>query len=159
MLGLVARRIASMILIMIVISVMLFVFFEGDKLNLAMRVLGQYSTMEGRLQWLEDNGYNRSLLVRYFSWLYGFITGDWKTSAQFSAPVYDFLLPRLKNTTILGGCVFLVTVSISLVLGDILGDRRGEPARPRDHDPLGTHHLGPGFRIGYLPCRHFRLLA
>ena len=44
-----------MILIMFVISVLLFVFFEGDKLNLAMRVLGQYSTMEGRLQWLEDN--------------------------------------------------------------------------------------------------------
>ena len=70
MLVLAARRLASMILIMFVISVLLFVFFEGDKLNLAMRVLGQYSTMEGRLQWLEDNGYNRSLLTRYFSWLY-----------------------------------------------------------------------------------------
>ena len=55
------RRLASMILIMFVISVMLFVFFEGDKLNLAMRVLGPYSTMEGRLQWLADNGYNRPL--------------------------------------------------------------------------------------------------
>ena len=61
MLVLAARRLASMILIMLVISVMLFVFFEGDKLNLAMRVLGPYSTMEGRLQWLEENGYNRPL--------------------------------------------------------------------------------------------------
>lgn len=110
-----------MILIMFVISVMLFVFFEGDKLNLAMRVLGQYSTMEGRLAWLEDNGYNRSLLVRYFSWLSGFLTGDWKQSAQFSAPVFDFLLPRLKNTAILGGCVFVITVAISLVLGVLSG--------------------------------------
>ncbi|HUR43517.1 MAG TPA: ABC transporter permease [Aestuariivirga sp.] len=121
MLVLAARRLASMLVIMFVISVMLFVFFEGDKLNLAMRVLGQYSTMEGRLQWLEDNGYNRGLLIRYFSWLYGFVTGDWKLSAQFSAPVYDFLLPRLKNTAILGGCVFLITVSISLVLGVFSG--------------------------------------
>ena len=121
MLVLAARRLASMILIMFVISVLLFVFFEGDKLNLAMRVLGQYSTMEGRLQWLEDNGYNRSLLTRYFSWLYGFFTGDWKQSAQFSAPVYDFLLPRLKNTAILGACVFVVTVAISLVLGVLSG--------------------------------------
>lgn len=121
MLVLALRRLASMILIMFVISVLLFVFFEGDKLNLAMRVLGQYSTMEGRLQWLEDNGYNRLLLTRYFSWLYGFFTGDWKESAQFSAPVYDFLLPRLKNTAILGGCVFAVTVGISLVLGVLSG--------------------------------------
>ena len=121
MLVLAARRLASMILIMFVISVMLFVFFEGDKLNLAMRVLGQYSTMEGRLAWLEDNGYNRSLLVRYFSWLSGFLTGDWKQSAQFSAPVFDFLLPRLKNTAILGACVFVITVAISLVLGVLSG--------------------------------------
>lgn len=121
MLVLAARRLASMILIMFVISVMLFVFFEGDKLNLAMRVLGQYSTMEGRLQWLEDNGYNQSLIVRYFSWLFGFLTGDWKQSAQFSAPVFDFLLPRLKNTAILGGCVFLITVCIALILGVFSG--------------------------------------
>lgn len=121
MLVLAARRLASMILIMFVISIMLFVFFEGDKLNLAMRVLGPYSPMEGRLQWLEDNGYNRFFLARYFSWIYGFFTGDWKDSAQFSAPVYDFLVPRLANTAILGGLVFSVTVIISLVLGVLSG--------------------------------------
>jgi peptide/nickel transport system permease protein len=121
MLVLAARRLVSMILIMLVISIMLFVFFEGDKLNLAMRVLGQYSTMEGRLQWLEDNGYNRSLIVRYFDWLGGFLTGDWNESAQFSTPVFDFLLPRLANTAILGACVFLITVAISLVLGVLSG--------------------------------------
>ena len=110
-----------MILFMFVISVLLFVFFEGDKLNLATRVLGQYSTMEGRLQWLEDNGYNRPLLVRYFSWLFGFLTGDWKESAQFSTPVFTFLLPRLANTAILGGLVFVITVSIALVLGVMSG--------------------------------------
>ena len=110
-----------MILIMFVISVLLFVFFEGDKLNLAMRVLGQYSTMEGRLQWLEDNGYNRPLVVRYFSWILGFLTGDWKESAQFATPVFKFLLPRLANTAILGACVFVITVSVSLVLGVLSG--------------------------------------
>ena len=121
MLRLAIRRLASMILIMFVISVLLFLFFEGDKLNLAMRVLGQYSTMEGRLQWLEDNGYNRPLLVRYFSWLLGFITGNWNESAQFSTPVFTFLLPRLANTAILGLCVFVCTVAIALVLGVLSG--------------------------------------
>ncbi|MCB1377813.1 MAG: ABC transporter permease [Alphaproteobacteria bacterium] len=115
------RRLASMILIMFVISVLLFIFFEGDKLNLAMRVLGQYSTMEGRLQWLEDNGYNRSLVMRYLSWVVGFFMGDWKESAQFSTPVFKFLVPRLANTAILGACVFVVTVAIALVLGVISG--------------------------------------
>jgi peptide/nickel transport system permease protein len=117
MLVLAGKRLASMIVIMLTISVILFIIFESDKENLAMRVLGQYSTMEGRLQWLEDNGYNRPLFERYFSWLFGFFTGDWKESAQFSRPVFEFLLPRLGNTAILGGLVFLITVAISLVLG------------------------------------------
>lgn len=117
MLVLAGKRLASMIVIMLTISVILFVIFESDKENLAMRVLGQYSTLEGRLQWLEDNGYNRPLFERYFSWLFGFFTGDWKESAQFSRPVFEFLLPRLANTAILGGLVFFITVAISLVLG------------------------------------------
>lgn len=121
MLILALRRLASMILIMFVISVLLFVFFEGDKLNLAARVLGQYSNMEGRLQWLEDNGYNRPIVVRYVSWVLGFMTGDWKESAQFSTPVFKFLLPRLANTAILGAFVFVITVAIALVLGVLSG--------------------------------------
>jgi len=127
MLLLAGRRLASMILIMIVISILLFLIFEGDKLALAARVLGPYSPMEGRLQWLEDNGYNRPLIVRYFSWLYGFITGDWKVSAQFNRPVLEFLAPRLANTAILGLCVFLITAMISLVLGVLSGIKEGGP--------------------------------
>jgi peptide/nickel transport system permease protein len=117
MLVLAGKRLASMVVIMLTISIILFLIFESDKENLAMRVLGQYSTMEGRLQWLQDNGYNRPLIGRYFSWLVGFFTGDWKDSAQFSRPVFEFLLPRLANTAILGGLVFVITVAISLVLG------------------------------------------
>ena len=127
MLVLVARRLLAMIAIMLTISILLFLFFEGDKLNLAMRVLGPYSTMEGRFEWLEQNGYNRSFIARYFTWLGGFFIGDWKESAQFSAPVFDFLVPRLANTAILGACVFIITVLISLVLGVLCGIAETSP--------------------------------
>ena len=158
MFRLAARRLASMILIMLVISVLLFVFFEGDKLNLAMRVLGQYSTMEGRLQWLEDNGYNRPLFVRYFSWLGGFLTGDWNESAQFSAPVFNFLLPRLTNTAILGGCASSsCTVAISLVLGVLSGIARPASATAPSRVAVGSHHLDPGVRIGDVPGGDLRV--
>jgi peptide/nickel transport system permease protein len=125
MLVLAARRFTAMILIMVVISVFLFLIFEGDKMALAMRVLGQYSTVEGRLQWLEVNGYNKPLVARYFSWLLGFITGDWKISAQFNRPVLEFLAPRLANTAILGGCVFVLTMIVSLILGVLSGIAEG----------------------------------
>src|SRR5438094_9071715 len=102
MLVLAGRRFASMILIMVVISVLLFLIFEGDKFALATRVLGQYSTVEGRLQWLEVNGYNKPIVARYLSWLFVFVTGVWKTSAQFNRPVLEFRAPRLANTAIHG---------------------------------------------------------
>jgi peptide/nickel transport system permease protein len=125
MIVLAGRRLASMILIMVVISVLLFLIFEADKAALAMRVLGPYSTLEGRLEWLEQNGYNQPIVTRYFSWLLGFISGDWKVSAQFNRPVLEFLAPRLGNTAILGGCVFLITVIISLILGVLSGIAEG----------------------------------
>lgn len=125
MLFLAGRRLASMILIMIVISILLFLIFEGDKLALAARVYGPYSPMEGRLQWLEDNGYNRPIIIRYFSWLYGFFTGNWNVSAQYNRPVFEFLVPRLANTAILGLCVFLLTAIIALILGVLSGINEG----------------------------------
>lgn len=125
MLFLAGRRLASMILIMIVISILLFLIFEGDKLALAARVYGPYSPMEGRLQWLEDNGYNRPIIIRYFSWIYGFFTGNWNVSAQYNRPVFEFLVPRLANTAILGLCVFLLTAIIALILGVLSGINEG----------------------------------
>jgi peptide/nickel transport system permease protein len=65
MLILAGRRLAAMILMMIVISILLFLAFEGDKLALAGRVLGQYTTLEGKLEWLKVNGYDRPLITRY----------------------------------------------------------------------------------------------
>ena len=159
MLILAGRRLASMILIMIVISILLFLIFEADKLALAARVLGPYSPMEGRLQWLEDNGYNRPLIVRYFSWLYGFFTGDWKVSAQFNRPVLEFLAPRLANTAILGVCVFLITAVISLVLGVLSGINEGGPRDRIITVASVAHDLVPGIRLGDIPGRHLRLLA
>jgi peptide/nickel transport system permease protein len=106
-----------MILIMFVVSVILFLLFEGDKLSVATRVLGQYSTMDQRLIWLEQNGYNTPFLARYFSWVGNFLIGNWGDSIQYYEPVSKVLLPRLLNTAILGGIVFFITIAISLFLG------------------------------------------
>ena len=54
MLLLAARRLASMLLIMAVVSFMLFTIFESDKLGVAGKVLGPYSSTEQRELWLEQ---------------------------------------------------------------------------------------------------------
>ncbi len=125
MLALAAKRLGSMILIMLTISFILFVIFEGDKLNLAQKVLGQYSTMDQRLKWVEQQGLNAPFLTRYFEWVWNFVRGDMGTSLQLSAPVSELVWSHLKNTILLAGCVFTITVSISLVMGVLSGIAEG----------------------------------
>ena len=53
MLLLLARRLASMLLIMAAVSFILFVVFESNKLGVAGKVLGPYSSVEQRELWLD----------------------------------------------------------------------------------------------------------
>ena len=121
------RRLFSIALIGLVISFLLFLIFESDKLDVAGKVLGAYSLPEQRLLWLDLNGYNEPFLWRYFQWLGKFLLGDWGTSLQYDTPVRPYLMAQLKNTAILGGLVFTLTLVFSLTLGVISGVFESRP--------------------------------
>ena len=125
MLLLMARRLASMLLIMVAVSFILFVVFESNKLGVAGKVLGPYSSVEQRELWLDQNGYNRGFLVRYIEWVGRAVHGDFGNSIRFKAPVSDLLWDRLANTGILALCVFAIMIPLSLVLGVLSGMREG----------------------------------
>jgi len=82
MLILTAKRFASMLLIMAVVSFILFAIFEADKLAVAGKVLGPYSSTEQRELWLEQNGYNEPFLLRYVTWATNAARGDFGQSLQ-----------------------------------------------------------------------------
>jgi peptide/nickel transport system permease protein len=130
MLRIALRRFASMILIMLTISFILFVIFEGDKYNVAAKVLGPYSTIEQRNSWLEQNGYNDPFIGRYLAWLWRFVQGDFGTSIMFNTPVNKLLTEHLWNTGILAFWTFFITMAIALVLGVLSGIAEGS-ARDR----------------------------
>lgn len=125
MLALVLRRLASMVLIMVVISFILFLIFEADKFAVAGKVLGAYSSTDQRLRWLELHGYNDPFMQRYLRWVWNFVTGNWGQSIQFNTSVGSLLWPRLGNTGILALAVFSLTVVISLILGVLSGIKEG----------------------------------
>jgi len=125
MLLFIARRLISMLLIMIVISLILFIVFEGDKLNVAGKVLGPYSSTDQRELWVEQNGYDRPLMTRYFEWAGNILQGDFGQSIQFKQPVSNLLWERLGNTAVLAGLVFLFMIPLSLLLGVLAGMREG----------------------------------
>jgi peptide/nickel transport system permease protein len=114
-----------MMLIMLVVSFILFALFETDKLEVAGKVLGPYSSQEQREIWLEKNGYDRPFLERYVVWVYDAMRGDFGQSIQLKVPVSQVLGSRLKNTGILALGLFLLMVPISLTMGIFAGMKEG----------------------------------
>ena len=55
----IVKRFVAMVLIMAAVSFILFAIFETDKIAVAGKVLGPYSSTEQREIWLEKNGYQR----------------------------------------------------------------------------------------------------
>ena len=125
MLILLAKRALQMFLTMLVVSILVFLLLEVNGESVAVKVLGPYTSAEQRQIWLENNGYNRWLPIRYLEWLGNMMVGDFGESIRFKVPVSDVLWPRLLNTAILGGCVFLVMVPLGLTFGVLAGMKEG----------------------------------
>jgi peptide/nickel transport system permease protein len=119
------KKIAIAIATMLAVSFLIFIALEVNVEDVAVKVLGQYSTNEQRAAWLLQNGYDDPFFVRYLRWLINFATGDWGTSTYFRAPVMDMVLPRLAASAILAGGALLVIVFFGLGLGVLAGMRPG----------------------------------
>jgi peptide/nickel transport system permease protein len=120
-----AKRISYLVITMLVVSVLLFLLLEVNGHSVAIKVLGPYTSEEQRNLWLEANGYFRPLWVRYLDWLRHMVVGDFGQSTRFHVPVSEVLWPRLGNTALLGLCVMVVMVPMSLMLGVLSGMREG----------------------------------
>mgnify|MGYP001385443750 FL=1 len=125
MIVLAAKRLVAMLLIMLVVSFILFSLFEADKMAVAGKVLGPYSSIEQREIWLSQNGYDEPFLSRYTQWVGGALHGDFGDSLQYKVPVSELLADRLKNTGILALIFFLIMIPLSLTLGVLAGMKEG----------------------------------
>ncbi len=125
MLLFIVRRIGSMLLVMVTVSLLVFVALEATPGQVATKVLGPYSSQEQRDIWMEKNGYNAPLHERYVGWLGNFFTGDFGESIRFKTPVSKVLWPRLANTGILAAFTMILVVPISLGFGVLAGMREG----------------------------------
>ena len=130
MLKMVARRLGTMLLIMLVVSMLLFLMNEGDPSLVARSVLGPFAQQEQLQAWIEQNGYDRTMFVRYFDWVSRIFRGDLGDSIIYKKSVNEIFWPRLANTGILAGATFFLMVVLGLVLGVLAGMKEGS-ARDR----------------------------
>ena len=125
MMGLLGRRLVTMLLTMLAISMLVFGVLELSPGNVATKVLGPYASTEQRQRWLEAHGYTQPLVIRYGIWLRQVIQGDFGESVRFKVPVRDLLRQRLANSALLGLATFTVMIPLSLTLGVLAGMREG----------------------------------
>ena len=125
MLYFILKRVGMMVLTMLVTSIVLFLVLEINIESLAVKVLGQFSTDEQRLLWLENNGYFRPVYIRYFEWLARILQGDFGRSVVFQEEVSVLLWPRLARTALLAGLVLAIAIPISIIFGILAGMKEG----------------------------------
>ena len=127
MVQLIIRRIGMMILIMLVVALLLFLINEGDPRLIARSVLGPYAQVQQLDAWVIENGYDRSVFIRYFEWIGRIFSGDLGDSVIYKRPVSEIFWDRLGNTGILAGITFVIMVLIALTLGVLAGMKEGSP--------------------------------
>ena len=112
-----AKRIAMLLLTMVIVSLLAFVAFDLISGDPATAMLGTEDTPEKVAALREQLGLNRLLMVRYGEWLLGFFTGDLGVSYSYRQPVWDLIAPKVLVTLCLSGLTFVLIVAVSIPLG------------------------------------------
>lgn len=112
-----AKKIATMLLTMVIVSFLTFVAFSLLSGDAATRLLGTEATPE-RLEALRiELGLNDPLLVRYGRWLWDALRGDLGTSYRYGQSVSSLIAQRLGPTLTLTALAFALIVAVSIPLG------------------------------------------
>jgi peptide/nickel transport system permease protein len=87
----------------------------------------------------EQLGLNGSLLSRYFSWVFGMLTGDFGISYTYRVPVSELILARVWISLPLAIYALVISTLIAFPVGLIAAANRGKPI---DLAIMGTTQLG-----------------
>ena len=128
-----AKKIAAMLLTMVIVSLLAFTAFSLISGDAAEIMLGTQATPERLAALRAELGLDRPLPARYVSWLLGFFTWDLGVSIQYKQPVWDLIAPKVLVTLCLSLLCFLLITIVSIPLGLWSASRSGGAL-----DGLGT---------------------
>jgi len=121
------RRLASIALILFLVSAIVFVAIHVLPGNAATLILGEYATPEALRTLEREMGLDRPLVVQYASWIRSVVTGDWGVSLAMKQPVATVVGYRLRNSAFLALGALAVVVVVGIPLGTLAALRRGRP--------------------------------
>ena len=112
-----AKRIAMLLVTMVVVSFLAFLAFDLIPASPAEIMLGTQATPETVAALEAELGLDRPLLTRYGEWLLGFFTGNLGISYNYNQPVWDLLAAKILVTLCLSLLSFLLITVVSIPLG------------------------------------------
>lgn len=124
-LTLILRRIGSGLLTLFIVSALVFFITSMLPGDAAQMILGQSATAETVAALRQQLGLDQPLLMRYFSWLFGMLHGDFGTSFASNLPVTQLVAQRIPATFQLAATTTLVSVPLALIIGITAAMKRG----------------------------------
>src|SRR5690606_20702577 len=127
MLMFVLRRLGTMVLTMIVLTMIVFYLVTlPPNLEKIAKTQGSMRMTDAEVElWLDQHGYGGPFFERYGVWLGNFAQGDMGMSLRFQEPVASIIGERLWYTGILMFWVMIVMVPGALLIGVAAGMREG----------------------------------
>lgn len=157
--GLLARRLAQIPIVLFVVSVLTFWLIQVVPGNPGREALGQYATPAQVQAWDVSAGLTGSTFHRYAGWLGNFVSGSWGTSFVYSEPNKGLVLGHLVNSALLGLVAFVLMVPFSIALGAIQAYREGRRSDRAITISLMSVSAVPTFVIGVVLLLIFAVWA
>lgn len=133
------RRLALIVLLLWVMSVLLFAITQVLPGNVARMILGQFATADA-IEAVETKlGLKDPLAVQYGRWFSNLIRGDFGQSLIMERPIGPVLSEALGRSAILACLSFVLVASAGILLGVIAAVRKN---RPVDHAVSVFSYLG-----------------
>jgi peptide/nickel transport system permease protein len=126
MLTFLLRRVAQMVPLLVLVSLMVFALIHAAPGGPLALYLDNPNVRPQDIERLRRQmGLDRPLVEQYLAWAWAFVRGEWGYSYADGRPVMDRLLERVPATLQLVGISSLLAVVLSLAAGVISASRRG----------------------------------
>ncbi|MBB3311518.1 peptide/nickel transport system permease protein [Rhizobium sp. BK196] len=125
MIALLARRLAGLVITLLVVSLVIFAVMDllpGDPASI---MLGTSASPETLAALRHELGLDQPLILRYGQWLAGVFSGNLGQSYTYGVPVVGLIVERLAVTLPLALIAIVLSVLIALPLGVLAAARRG----------------------------------
>ena len=150
MLRLIATRAGLGVLTLLAVSVLIFICTQILPGDVAAAVLGQQATPDALRVFRLELGLDKPAYVRYFTWLFGVLHGDFGRALTNQRDIIEELWPRFTNTLFLAGYSAIISVPIAVGLGIMSAIREGR-ASDRIANVLTLIAISvPEFFVGYI---------